>query len=116
MATEAIYTKSLGGAEDLLLDASNSPTVIQTRAGKELEITKINSSTIPYSGKFGDPSMVSIKDQLDIKANIVSSAYVIDTVDDFGTVPSGIATVIVKGVVGGIFVYNGSIWETRVSW
>ena len=73
MATEAIYTKSLGGAEDLLLDASNSPTVIQTRAGKELEITKINSSTIPYSGKFGDPAMVSIKDQLDINSTAIFS-------------------------------------------
>lgn len=109
MATEAIYTKSLGGAEDLLLDASNSPTVIQTRAGKELEITKINSSTIPYSGKFGDPSMVSIKDHLDTKANTVSSAYVIDTVDDFGTVPSGIDTVIVKDMNrGGTFIYDAT--------
>lgn len=109
MATEAIYTKSLGGAEDLLLDASNSPTVIQTRAGKELEITKINSSTIPYSGKFGDPSMVSIKYQLDTKANTVSSAYVIDTVDDFGTVTSEIDTVIVKDLNrGGIFIYDAT--------
>ncbi len=103
MATEAIYTKSLGGAEDLLLDASNSPTVIQTRAGKELEITKINSSTIPYSGKFGDPAMVSIKDQLD------SGAYTVDTVDDFGTIPSGIDTVIVKDLNrGGTFIYDAT--------
>ena len=84
MATEAIYTKSLGGAEDLLLDASNSATVIQTRAGKELEITKINSSTIPYSGKFGDPSMVSIKDQLDTNSTDISSIqdilYPVDTI------------------------------------
>ena len=109
MATEAIYTKSLGGAEDLLLDASNSATVIQTRAGKELEITKINSSTIPYSGKFGDPSMVSIKYQLDTKANTVSSAYVIDTVEDFGTVTSEIDTVIVKDLNrGGTFIYDAT--------
>lgn len=90
MATEAIYTKSLGGAEDLLLDASNSPTVIQTRAGKELEITKINSSTIPYSGKFGDPAMVSIKEQLDSKANMGDSiADLVGSIADLLALPEG---------------------------
>lgn len=92
--SEIEYKKSLIGKEDLLLGFG---IVNQTRGNSTLPINKINSNTIPYDNS------LSIKNILD------SNVFTIDTVDDFGTVPSGINTVIVKDLDrGGTFIYDAT--------
>ena len=61
----------LGGIEDGLYDASAPNTVTQDRGGAftATTVTKIHAGTLPYTAKMGDPSFVSIKDQIDSNAN-----------------------------------------------
>ena len=64
------------------------------------------------SGTEGSPNVGNnpITDDTNWKLQSGTGAYVIDTVDDFGTVPSGIDTVIVKDINrGGTFVYKTAI-------
>lgn len=66
--------KDLAGAEDLLLDAELPDTVVQSRGGKDYNITKINADTIPYTGTFGQSGMQSIKAKIDNSLELRNSA------------------------------------------
>lgn len=89
--------KQLIGKEDLDLGFD---TVTQERNGKNLEITRINASTIPYT------SEKSIAEALSI------ATVTVDTIDDFPAGATTGDTCIVKDLDrGGIFIYD----PTKVS-
>ena len=97
--------KDLAGAEDLLLDAELPNTVVQSRGGKDYNITKINADTVPYTGTFGQSGMQSIKAKIDnIDNSIENLEYIVDTIEDLATY-TGTGLVMVKDIYrGGTFV------------
>lgn len=91
MSSDVRYIqKALAGIEDLAVGAS---TVTQTRNGTSYTITKINATTLPYSGDAATDDFVSIKTQID-NNSVGSRAYTADT----GT-PAGSVNVSAAGVL-----------------
>jgi len=68
-----IFTKELGGVEDLLFGQG---TVAQTRGLTAVNITKINGDVIPYSGDSATSDLVSVNEKIDNTYQMIS---VVDT-------------------------------------